>query len=242
MLCVVGIVKFFGHLSHSEDTDFPAITRRYPEFLRTALSACLSPGDETQWGVAVDTLGLLGSSSAGREALEVCGTLLRDAIKAIGEIVSSGRSDLRVRALQSLAIFFSYCEEGTSDTSGWTSRQWFHHLHTTPLSIVMSILRQPFSDLTTGALELLRAIAPYEWGQRELSGHPSLLEYLLDRRVSLNKDGKELKFGIVQCLVNSTTAESCFGSPNFLKLRKFHREGPFFVTGEQALAMDESVE
>ena len=204
------------------------------------LSACLSPEDETQWGVAVDTLGLLGSSSAGREALEVCGMLSRDAVEALGGIVSQGRPDLCVRTLQSLAVFFSCTDETPSDA--WTSEQWFHHLHSDPLSIVMPILRQPFADLTKGALEFLRAMAPHEWGQRELSGQPGLLEYLLDRNVKLDKAGKELRFEIVQCLVGTSTAESCFGSPNFLKLRKFHREGPFFVTGEQALAMDESAE
>lgn len=189
--------------------------------------------------MAVDTLGLLGSSSAGREALEQCGPQSREAVQALGKILSQGRSDLRVRVLHSLSLFFSFSEE---TVSGWTSEQWFQHLNTNPLSIIMSILRQPFTDLTTGALEFLRAISPHEWGQRSLSGHPGLLEYLLDRRVTLDKAGKEVKFDIVQSLVSSRTAESCFGSPNFLKLRKFYREGPFFVTGEQALAMDESAE
>ena len=236
----IGVVKFYGHISHSEGTDFPAITRQYPEFLRTTLSACLSPEDETQWGVAVDTLGLLGSTPAGREALEQCGDLSHEAFKVLGGIVAEGRSDLRVRVLRSLVLFFSCSEE--TKASGWNSEQWFHHLHTTPLAIIMSLLKQPFDDLSTGGLEFLQAVAPHEWGQRELSGHPGILEYLLDRHVSLSKTGKEIKFGVVQALVNSTTAETCFGSPNFLKLRKYYREGPFFVTGEQALAMDESAE
>ena len=193
--------------------------------------------------MAVDTLGLLGSSLVGREALEICGSSAREAIKTLGGILSRGRSDLRVRVLHSLAIFFSCPEEEAEDkVVGWTSEQWYHHLTANPLTVVMSILKQPFDDLCTGGLEFLRAIAPHKWGQKELSGHPSLLEYLLDRRVTLSKAGKELKFDIVHALVGSSSAETFFGSPNFLKLRKYDREGPFFVTGEQAVAMDESAE
>ena len=190
--------------------------------------------------MAVDTLGLLGSSLAGREALEMCGVMSREAVKALGTVISQGHSDLRVRALHSFAVFFSLPEEKESGLTGWKSEQWYRHLHANPLAIVMSILKQPFEDLCTGGLGFLRALAPHEWGQRELSGHPGLLEYLLDRRVTLSKAGKEMKFDIVHTLVSSTTAESLFGSPNFLKLRKYDREGPFFVTGEQVVAMDES--
>ena len=204
------------------------------------LAACQSPEDDTHWGVAVDTLGLLGSSPAGREALETCGEMSRDAVKALGGVMSQGRSDLRVRALQSCAVFFSLPEEKESKMSGWKSEQWFQHLHENPLTVVMAILKQPFDDLCVGGLGLLRTIAPHEWGQRLLSSHPGLLEYLLDRRVTLSKTGKEMKFETVHTLVGSSTAEPLFGSPNFLKLRKYVREGPFFVTGEQAVAMDES--
>lgn len=187
----------------------------------------------------MDTLGLLGSSQTGREALDVEGSSSRGAVKALGGILSQGHSDQRVRVLHTFSVFFSCSEECEG---GWSSEQWFHHLHTNPLSVVMSILKQPFDDLCTGGLQFLRALAPHEWGQKEMSRHPGLLEYLLDRRVNLSKTGKELKFDIVHTLVGSSTTETLFGSPNFLKLRKYDREGPFFVTGEQAVAMDESAE
>lgn len=234
-----GVIKFYGHISHSETADFPALNRQYPEFLQTVLSACLSPEEDTQWGVAVDTLGLLGSSQTGREALEMDVSSSRKAVKALGDMLSQGRTEYRVRVLHVFSVFFSCSEECEG---GWTSEQWFRHIHANPLSVVMSILKQPFDDLCTGGLRFLLALAPHEWGQKELSGHPGLLEYLLDRRVNLSKTGKELKFDVVHSLVNTSTAEGSFGSPNFLKLRKYYREGPFFATGEQAVAMDESAE
>ena len=234
-----GVFKFYGHISRSEATDFPAITRRYPEFLASVLSACLSPDDETQWGVAVDTLGLLGSTPTGRESLDTHEERLREVMRSLGDVIAKGRSDRRIRALHSFAVFFSCSEEREG---GWTSEQYFHHLHPNLLAVIMSLLRQPFDDLCTAGLEFLHCLARHQWGQKELSGRPGLLEYLLDRRPSLSKSGKETKFEVVSTLVNSGTAEKCFGSPNFLKLRKYYREGPFFVAGEQAVAMEESAE
>ena len=236
----LGILKFYGHISRSKELDFLQLNRQYPEFLKSFLSACLSPEDDTQWGRAVDTLGVLGSTLIGRAALETCGSLAREAVKALGGIMARGHSNLRVRVLDSLAIFFS-CPEGR-EVEGWTSEQWFHHLHASPLTLVMSIIKQPFDDLRTAGFRFLLSVAPREWGQREMSGHPGLLEYLLDRRATLNKAGKELKFDIIHALVTSGTAEAVFGSPNFLKLRLYDREGPFFVTGDQAVAMGDSAQ
>lgn len=242
-MCVclyAGAIKFYGHIAQSEDIDFPAVTREYPEFLSTVLIACESPEDDTQWGVAVDTLGLLGSSLTGRKALDECGEMSRRAVKILGGILAQGRSEFRVRVLQSFAVFFSCTEESTSN--GWSSEQYFNHIHSNILSILMSILKQPFDNLSIGTLTLLRAIARHEWGQKKLSDHPGLLEYLLDRNTTLSKTGKEVKFEVIQNLVNSSSAEKCFGSPNFLKLRKYYREGPFYITSEQAVTMEDSTE
>ena len=189
--------------------------------------------------MAADTLGLLGSTSVGRAVLEAAGERGRAVVRSLGEVVSSGRSDMRVRALHSLSTFFS-CSEERDEC--WSSEQYFTHLHPNILAVVMTLLRQPFDDLCTAALQLLRSLAPRDWGQRVLSQQPGLLEYLLDRRLSLGKSGKEIKYEIVSVLVNSSSAEGYFGSPNFLKLRKYYREGPFFATGEQALAMEDSAE
>ena len=237
----VGIFKFYGHISRSESVNFPAVTERYPHFLSSVLSACLSPEDDTQWGVAVDTLGFLGSTPSGRAALNTAGERSREVIRALGEILARGRSDLRIRALHSFAVFFS-CSDESCGEGGWSGEQYFQHLHPNLPSVIMSLLKQPFNGLITAALEFLHSLAGHHWGQRALSGQPGLLEFLLDRKPSLSKSAKETKYEVVSTLVNSNTAEKCFGSPNFLKLRKYHREGPFFVAGEQAVAMEESAE
>lgn len=64
-------MKFFGHLSCSEGVGTAAICSQYPEFLQMILAAVDHPQDDTLWGVAVDTVGVLGSTLSGRKALEL---------------------------------------------------------------------------------------------------------------------------------------------------------------------------
>ena len=152
--------------------------------------------------------------------------------------MAEGPSDLRVRVLHSLAYFFSLCESPEGATK---SVEWFYQLHTNPLAVVLSIAKQPFADLRASGLRLLLALSPHEWAQREMTRLPGFVEYLLDRRTEPDKEGKELKHNIVHSLVASGTAESVFGSVNYLQLRKYDREGPFFFIGEQAIASKGSV-
>ena len=183
---------------------------------------------------------MLGSTTGGRTVLEGCGSTGKEAMQTLGKIMAEGPSDLRVRVLHSLVLFFSLTES-SEEALGLKSVEWFHLLHGSPLSVVMATAKQPFADLRTSGLKFILTIAPHEWGQRELNSFPGFLEYLLDRRTESDKAGKELKYDIVHCLVVSGTAETVFGSVNYLQLRKYDREGPFFFTGEQAIALEGSV-
>lgn len=182
---------------------------------------------------------MLGSTPGGRTVLEGCGSTGKEAMRTLGKIMAEGPSDLRVRVLHSLVLFFSL-PESSEEALGMKSGDWFHLLHGNPLSVVMSTAKQPFADLRTSGLKFLLAISPHEWGQQEFNSFPGFLEYLLDRRTEPDKAGKELKYDIVHCLVSSGTAEAVFGSVSYLQLRKYDREGPFFFTGEQAIALEGS--
>lgn len=105
----------------------------------------------------------------------------------------------------------------------------------------MSIARQPFADLRHAALKVILSLAPYEWGQREMMAHGGFLEYLLDRHTEADKEGKELKYEIVHVMVESVCAEEVYGNVDFLKLRKFNREGPFYYTSDTTVATEGSV-
>lgn len=218
--------------------ELPKVCRDYPEFLAVVLEGVLSPQDDSVSAVAVDTLGVLGSTPAGRKALEGCESQTRDAIKWLGELVANAQGERRTRALGAMAMFLS-CKEEPGGAS--KSREWFNLVHPKFFSILMSILRQPFRDLQLAGLHFLLSLAPYQWFQVEMQGHPGFLEYLLDRQTQEDKEGKELKYEIVHTLVGSGTAEEVFGAPDYLKLRQYDMEGPFFVISETVVATEGSV-
>ena len=238
MLSSAGVLKFFGHVALSEGADVAAICTQYPEFLRTVLAAVHSPQDDTIWGIAVDTFGILGSTEAGRKTLEAHGSETTAALKKLGSFIADAKSELRIRCLEAATMLVSCTEEECSDWEISKSREMFRALHPKIFLVLMKAVKQPFEDLHTAGLKLLLVLANFEWGQREMHDHPGFLEYLLDRQTESEKTGKELKYEIVHRLVISGTAESVFGSPSYLKLRKYDREGPFFYSADTTVALE----
>ena len=236
----LGIMKFFGHLCHVDGLDTVSLCGQYPKFVTAILNAVQCPEEDTVWGMAVDTLGLLASSKTGRSLLDsMYGSLTRQALRKLGEWISSSSSRLRVRSLEALAMILSCKEESTSAEES-DNRKWLGMiLPEKPLHVMFVIAKQPFEDLHFAGLRLFQMLAAWEWAQVEMVSVPGLLEYLLDRKTERTKDGKELKYGIVCSLVSSKTAERVFGSPSYLKLRKYEREGPFYVQTEGVVAFEE---
>ena len=235
-LFLSGIIKFFGNFCQKEAVDYLVICSRYPQFLLTTLSAIFSPEDDTIWGVAVDTLALMSSSLNGRLALAQHPEEASNAIKKLGEFVTQSKPDLRIRALNAFVLIFS-CEEDSSQDS--TSYNWF--LLATPnlMTIILSIVKQPFLDMRYACLHVLMSMSKWKWGQSEMKKFPGFVEYLLDRRTETEKEGKELKYAIIQQLASSSTSEEIFGSPMYLKLKVYVSEGPFYVTEETTVAYEE---
>ncbi len=202
------------------------------------LEAVHTPQDDTVLGVAMDTLGVLGSTLAGRKALEGYESRTRDALRCLGGYISNAQMDIRIRTLGAITLLLSCQEEGGEASK---SHEWFKLLHPKIFTVLMSVLRQPFKDLRVASLKLLLSIAPYQWSQVEMHAHPGFLEYLLDRKTEEDKVCKELKYAVIHTLVVSGTAEGVFGGPEFLKLRQYDMEGAFFVVSETVVATEGSV-
>ena len=238
-VCGVGLLKFFGTICLSKGADSAAICERYPEFLHLILEALPTPANTTVWGTALDTFGVLGSSESGRRALLNMEAETRASLKCLGEFVISGHSDVRTRTLRAVSMLLS-CPEGRDRK--WeesTSLQWFNTLHPKLFAVLMSIVKQPFQDLRLAGLHVLLTMSSFEWGQRLFHQHAGFLEYLLDRSTEPDKEGREMKYEIVHCLVASgSIAEAVFGNVDLLKLRKYDREGPFFSAADTTIAME----
>lgn len=178
----------------------------------------------------------MASSLSGRLALAQHPEETSNAIKKLGEFVTQSKPDLQIRALNAFVMIFS-CEEDSSEDS--TSYNWF--LLATPnlMAIIMSIVKQPFLDIRYTCLRLLMSMSNWRWGQNEMKKFPGFVEYLLDRRTETEKEGKELKYAIIQHLATSSTSEEIFGSPIYLKLKVYVSEGPFYVIEETTVAYEE---
>lgn len=222
--------------------DVAALCSEYPEFLRAILAAVPSHHEETVWGVAADTFGAVGSTLAGRKALAGYEAQVQECLETLGVVIAGSQSQLRIRALEVVAMLVSCPEDGggggSSSSSASENHRWFSLLHGRAFSTMMVVVKQPFVDLRTAGLRVLLTLAQWEWGQREMNGHPGFLEYLLDRRTEPERIGKELKYSVIHTLVTSDTAEGVFGAQAFLKLRRYDREGPFFVSAEGAVELE----
>ena len=209
---------------------------QYPQFLELTLKAALEPQDETLWGVAIDTIGLLSSSLSGRTLLLSKQQDTNKVLKKLGQLLDNAPSVTRCRALRCVSMLVS-CEEDCNYEQS-LSRQWLLEIHPRAFSLLLSVARQPFTDLRLAGLAVLVGMSRWEWGQREMQSSPGFLEYLLDRKTEPDREGKEMKFEIVHHIASSECCETIWASMDLLKIKKYDREGPFFFIGDTTVAIE----
>lgn len=119
-----------------------------------------------------------------------------------------------------------------------TSRRWFAEIYPNPFQLLLSVVRQPFSDLRLAGLMVIVEMAAWEWGQREMQACPGFLEYLLDRNSGPDKESKELKYEVVHRVVGSECGEVLWSTVDMIKIKKYDREGPFYHAGDTTVAIE----
>lgn len=203
---------------------------KYPLFLKFTLEAALSPHDDTVWGVAMDTFGLLASTLSGRTLLQSEQGATEKVIGKLGEFIAVCPSEVRCRSLRAVKMMVSCREDCNWEHS--MSRQWFAKIHHHVFQLLLSIVRQPFADLRLAGLTVVVELSAQEWGQREMQACAGFLEYLLDRGSEPDKEGKELKYEVVHRIVVSECGETLWGSVDMMKMKRYDREGPYCYTGD----------
>lgn len=209
---------------------------RYPHFLHLTLEAALSPDDDTVWGVAVDTFGLLASSLSGRALLLSAQDATEKVLRKLGELIAISSSEIRCRSLRAVKMMVSCKEDCDWEVS--VSKRWFAKIHQHLFQLLLSIVRQPFADLRLAGLMVVAELSSQEWGQREMQASPGFLEYLLDRSSEPDKEGKELKYELVRTIVGSEYGERLWGNVDMLKMKKYEREGPYYHIGDTTVAIE----
>lgn len=111
------------------------------------------------------------------------------------------------------------------------------------IPILVQIAKQPFVDLRLAAYRCLLELTRSRWALQAIHAEPGFLEFLLNRSTEKDKQGKEVKFAIIQSICQAADeAKSVLGNVNFLKLRRYVNEGAFFVEPEANVAFEGSNE
>ncbi|XP_069729448.1 26S proteasome non-ATPase regulatory subunit 5 [Phaenicophaeus curvirostris] len=230
-----GFVKFFGNLAVVDSAQ--QICERYPVFMEKVFEMAESH-DPTMTGVAVDTLGILGSNVEGKQVLEKTRTRFQNLLNRIGHQAKNAPTELRLRCLDAISsLLYLPPEQQTEDLLRMTE-SWFASLSSQPLELFRSISTQPFPDLHCGALRVFTAIANQPWAQKLMLDSPGFVEYIVDRSVEPDKASKDAKYELVKALVNSKTIAEIFGNQYYLRLRAYLHEGPYYVKAVSTTAVE----
>uniref|UniRef100_A0A8C0S969 26S proteasome non-ATPase regulatory subunit 5 n=1 Tax=Canis lupus familiaris TaxID=9615 RepID=A0A8C0S969_CANLF len=221
-----GLVKFFGNLAIMDSPQ--QICERYPVFVEKVFEMTESQ-DPTMIGVAVDTVGILGSNVEGKQVLQKTGTRFERLLMKIGYQAKNASTELKIRCLDAISsIFYIPPEQQTEDLLRMTE-SWFSALSRDPLELFRGISNQPFPELHCAALKVFTAIANQPWAQKLMFNSLGFVEYVMDRSVEHDKASKDAKYELVKALANSKTVAEIFGNPNYLRLRTYLSEGPYYV-------------
>ncbi|XP_072518734.1 26S proteasome non-ATPase regulatory subunit 5 [Salminus brasiliensis] len=221
-----GLVKFFGNLAV---TDSPQqVCERYPAFLNMVFAMAMNP-DPTQTPVALDTIGLLGGTVEGKQVLHKTGEQFRSVLKRMSLLATDEATELRVRSLEAIAQLLTLPVEQQTDDLLLLTESWFSSLSSKPMEMIRDMSTQPFPELHCSALRIFTAIACQKWGQRLMMSTPGFAEWVVDRSVGKGKEAKDCKFELVGALLSTSSIREIFGAPNYLKLKTYLEEGPYYV-------------
>ncbi|XP_053333949.1 26S proteasome non-ATPase regulatory subunit 5 [Clarias gariepinus] len=222
-----GLVKFFGNLAIMDSPQ--QVCENYPAFLNMVFAMAMSP-DSTQIPVALDTLGLLGGTVEGKQVLHKTGEQFKTVVKQMSQLAQDGATELRVRSLDAIAQLLTLPVEQQTDDLLLLTQLWFCSLSSDPMEMIRNISTQPFPELHCSALRIFTAIACQAWGQRMMMSSPGFAEWVVERSVSKGKEAKDCKFELVGALLSSSSTQEIFGAQNYLKLKTYLREGPYYVS------------
>lgn len=234
-LYLPGLVKFFGNLAIMDSPQ--QVCETYPAFQNKVFEMALDP-DPVMIGVALDTLGLLGSTVEGKQVLQKTGEKFKAVWLRMSQLASSGATELRVRSLDAISQLLSLQPEQQTEDLLALTESWFHLLSNQPMDMICNISSQPFPELHCGALRIFSAIASQPWGQRLMISTPSFMEFVLDRSTGPTKEAKDAKFELVGSLVCSSTAAEILGSEHYIRLKTYLREGPYYVSAVASVSTE----
>jgi len=233
-LLIPGYVKIFGTLANND----PKILIEHPIVLKK-ITSLLDESDPTLKLCAIDAIANICLRNEGKKIINKEPEIAQKFMRNIGTLITSGNTDLKTRALNSLSNVLQVLESDPNSEATTFTETWFRLLlPDRTLSTLISLCREPFMEIKLSAIECVRVLASNVWGQKELASFPGFLEYILDRSTESTKNGKEAKYSVVRELVVSPFITLSFTREAIQRLRSFYKEGPYYVENETAVAFE----
>uniref|UniRef100_A0A8C1KV63 26S proteasome non-ATPase regulatory subunit 5 n=1 Tax=Cyprinus carpio TaxID=7962 RepID=A0A8C1KV63_CYPCA len=233
-LYLPGLVKFFGSLAIMDSPQ--QVCEKYPVFLEVVFSMAINL-DPTLTPVALDTLGVLGRTVEGKQVLQKTGSCVCER-SAQYTNQKEGSTELRVRCLEALAQLLTLPVEQQTDDLLLLTESWFNCLSSQPMLMIRNISTQPFPELHCSALRIFTAIGCQPWAQQLMMDTPGFVEWVMDRSVGTGKEAKDCKFELVGALLSSSSIQEIFGAHNYLKLKTYLNEGPYYVNAVSSVTTE----
>ena len=235
---VPGLIKFFGNIAHLRPKQ---MILQHPEFLNTLFEMAES-ADRCQQAVAFETLGYIGESLEGKSTLSNLGNKFINCIEKLENLIRDSPTEFRIRGLNALASLIKLEKENQTAEYLQLTESWLRSAlgsRGDPLQVLVGILKQPFPDLRLAVYQVLVNMGRQAWGRSQILRTPGLPELLLDRAAERDKDGKDARYSLIQCLVESGDAKDIVGHALDILLREYVRLGPYYVQVQSSVAYEE---
>ncbi|XP_073943061.1 26S proteasome non-ATPase regulatory subunit 5 isoform X1 [Choristoneura fumiferana] len=239
-LTTPGYMKFFGVIAHKYPQE---IFTKYPVLLNLMFDT-IDSQDQATLPIALDTLAFVGSTIEGKLSLAALGSQYTQAVGKVAQMITTGTSDIKVRALHCFASLVGV-DTGTDAPKTrpidhrvtLMTREWFRTLSVQPgpMEVLVEICKNPFPDIRSAGFSLLDAVCQHQWGEELVARTAGFVEFLLDRSVSFTKELKESKYDIVKRLSHSLA----FDNNTVLRLQLYVEQGPFYSETEMQVATEE---
>lgn len=230
-----GLLKFFISIGQFQ----PEYVFHQHNSVVQAMFNLLDSSDVVLMCIATDGIGLLGSTVHGKNLLQNEGKM-PCALQSFRSNLQQGSSpELKFHVIQALSRLLEVSENERNVNLENVLEGWLKDVSDDLGNLLFQLCRQPFLEIRQSALYLMYVVVSHEWGQRSMVSVPGFVEFLLDRSTEGTVNGKELKFKVVSALVNSSSFERIFDVDTVAKMKEYHRQGPFYVMAQSAVAVDE---
>ncbi|XP_029649309.1 26S proteasome non-ATPase regulatory subunit 5 [Octopus sinensis] len=229
-----GLITFFGSVARHRPNE---ICSKYQHFLSKVLSS-LNSSDMTLRTIGIETIAQIAITKNGKLILKKYGSKMDEAMKNVGQTIQNCPEDVKVRALSAFASILQLTAEDQNDEMLALTQHWFSLISSNPFNLIFSIGQQPFPNIRLASKSIYVSLANQRWALELMAHHPTFIEYLLDRSTEASSEDKRLKYKVVEALLQNSCTEEMFGSPNYLKLRLYQQQGPFYVQSQPAVTME----